>query len=1599
MLKTLTDKVLRGVRGEDAALHKAFIRHFVDGVSEQDSGHFDEDVFRHMIDSHWTMARTRKAKASIVQVADVPLKNSHRRKTVIDIVSDDIAFVVDSVAATLNKHKCLIELLVHPVMPVVHDDRGNFHGIETLSGKDEVSQQSHIHIHVRETLSPQAVKALTADLYATIQDVCAANADWKTMLVRLKEASANLEISKTERPQEVVYEYCSFLDYLHNNNFTLLGYAEYIFDGRGQFNKTSGLGLLSDEADACGVDEVHEGFPLGVQAVKAGVLPPLMIAKTKATSSVHRRVPMDVVALKLYDDKGAVIGEKLFLGLFTSVTYSRSVNDVPFLRWKVRRIMEMSDYGIGTHDYKAMRHILEKYPRDELFQTPTESLLQTCSKILRLQERQHIALFPREDIFGGYISCLVYVPRDRFGTSLRKRIVKLLECELGGTCGSFFTSMDDSLFARGLFRIDVDADTFQDYDYVLIEEKLQELGRTWAERISYAMEAGDYPEDQLMRLAHDYGEAFPVNYMNSHSAKSALFDIQKVEKALEDDGLQLDLYHLDSLAPHEMRLKIYNPFKPIVLSDIMPILENMGLRAISELPYEISPASHARSVWIHDFLLERPTEEPPVDLANVKAYFEEAFLRIWRREMDSDKLNRLVLSAELSWRDVVILRSYVKYLRQARLSYSQNYVYETLTKNYDTSRHLVALFKARLHPDHQDKADKVAPRVEKSIFEQLKTVESLNQDRVLRKLVSVILATLRTNFYQTLDGDDGTVFKDYVSLKFDSKALDFLPNPKPFREIFVYSTQVEGIHLRGDKIARGGLRWSDRHEDFRTEILGLMKAQMVKNSVIVPMGSKGGFVVKTKTQGRDEFREAGVACYKTFIRGLLDITDNLDGDRVIPPEQTVRRDGDDPYLVVAADKGTATFSDIANGLSQAYGFWLDDAFASGGSAGYDHKKMGITARGAWESVKLHFRQLGHNTQAEPFDVIGVGDMGGDVFGNGMLLSPHIRLIGAFNHLHIFCDPAPDIEAAYNERKRLFKEVGGWAAYNQDVLSKGGRIYARSDKSLKLTAQIRERFGIEEKEVAPEVLIQAMLRAQTDLLWFGGIGTYIKSSRETHADAGDKANDGLRINASELKAYVIGEGANLGVTQLGRIEFSRHGGKVNSDFIDNSAGVDSSDHEVNIKILLSAVMKAPGASMNLDKRNALLGTMTKTVEDHVLRHNYQQALAVSFVEARAEDNLQRHDEFIQDLEREEGLDRAIEFLPDAEEIQRLLVEKRGLTRPELSVLVSYAKISLTKALLKSGLPDEDGMQSWLVDYFPVQLRKPYAPFIHTHKLRREIIAMAIANSLINRLGPTFIQATMKKTGMDCGCIVRAYIAAREIFGLRDMWNAIEALDNKVPSSIQLDAMLDIAQLLEFVITWLLTRRREDLDVPANVEMYGEPLDVLYKSLPSLLSDDLKAAMDEKVEAYTGAGFPVGLAKRVAASPVLKSALDVTSVAEETGADLEKVARVYFAIGHRFRLDWLLGQAAELPVRTSWDREAIDAIVDKLYRCQAGLTATVLRGCAFDACEPGTELQVWLAANADSFAQIDPFFKSLRRAGEIDLAMLMVSEQRLRHLYGG
>jgi len=1609
MTKSITTKTLELLPAKSSAMMKNFAKSFLEKIGEEDLKQIGPDVLAKTVIDQWELFQSKKSGKPGIKIYTPTVEKDGWTigRTIIDIVQDDMAFLIDSIVAEIVRHGQLIQMLVHPTMNVEYKGK-DVAGFKT-DYEDGLRRFSMSHIELRGTLGDAQAEELQMGLQQVIGDVRNATRDWLPMKDMLRQAQKQLSNAPSKFDDYLIEEYQAFLEYLYDNNFTLLGYREYKFsEKKGKLVSETvhdrSLGLLHDEHMPVYLNDARECLSEPQQTLRRGQ-PPLTISKVNRRSTVHRRVPMDAVAIKMFDKAGKVIGEMLFVGLFTSVTYSRSVSDIPYLRVKIQNVINRTQFIPGSHDRRALRHILEKYPRDEVLQISEKLLYEHATSILRLQERPRIALYMRTDPFGRYISALVYVPRDRYETRLRLRLQNVLENELGGQCTNFQVTQDDSPLARVIYLIDTNhLEEVPKYNSASIEKKLEDEGRLWAERLRDALEASSTDKPQIGHIVQKYGNAFPVAYHEQYEPRQAIHDIRKIEEVLESGNIALDLYRPHDCAENNIRLKVYSGAHPITLSDVLPMLEKMGLRVIAELPFEIEPARAKNIVWIHDFLMESGNKGAFLDVKDIKAVFEEAFDKIWNRQMENDGLNKLVIAAKMNWREITILRTYLRYLRQVGLHYSREYIESTLADHPKISKAVVNLFLSLFDPSlKKGQNDIKAAGFAVEIDHAMEGVDSLEQDKILRSLTAVVNATLRTNFFQ-MDKDGKP--KTYLSIKLDSKKIDDLPEPRPFREIWVYSPRAEAIHLRMDKISRGGIRWSDRHEDFRTEVLGLMKAQQVKNSVIVPMGAKGGFIVKQppKEGGRAAMQAEGIECYKILVRGLLDITDNQNGDKIIPRENVVRRDGDDPYLVVAADKGTATFSDIANALSIEYGHWLGDAFASGGSAGYDHKKMGITAKGGWESVKRHFRELNHDIQKQDFDVVGVGDMGGDVFGNGMLLSEHIHLVGAFNHVHIFCDPNPDPVSSFKERQRLFNEVKGWDEYNAKLLSKGGKIFNRSEKSLTLTPEIQKRFDITREKVSPNELIQAILKARVDLLWVGGIGTYIKAASESHADVGDKSNDVLRVNGNEVRAKVIGEGANLALTQRGRIEYALNGGRLNADFIDNSGGVDSSDHEVNIKILMNAVMRSKANDMDVKKRDKLLASMTDEVGSLVLRNNYQQSQAISLMELQAADSLPVQAELITELERKTSLNRALENLPSEEEIQARLRVGHGLTRPELAILQAHAKISFTWDLLDSDIPNSKAMEGRLLRYFPKKLGDNYAKEIMGHRLRREIICTTLASSVINRMGPTFVRERMAKSNATPADVAKAYIIVREAFGLRQLWDEIERLDNKVPAIVQLKAFREIAYMAERTVAWLLARSGHELDINKDIAAFEKGIETLKQNFATIATKGLLWTVQQNARANVSNGLPEKLSQDIALMPLLGSACDIIRIAVTQKEELPLIAKIYFELGEHFHLDWMRTQAGYIPANDHWSIEALDGVIDNLYSSQAGLTVRILKdmnGKLSKGKKAGNENIVaqWVETHGTQARAIEPLFADMRKATAIDLPMLMIAEQKLRGLYGG
>jgi glutamate dehydrogenase len=1315
----------------------------------------------------------------------------------------------------------------------------------------------------------------------------------------------------------------------------------------------------------------------------------LKLTKADSRATVHRPSYLDYVGVMRFDAAGGVSGERTFLGLYTHTAYSASPWDIPVLRRKAQRVLERSGLREGSHDHKALTDILETYPRDELFQISEDELYEIALGILRLGERQHVRLFVRRDTYGRFFSCLVYLPRDRFNSENQWRIQEILTEAFGGVSVDYTTRVSESVLARLHFLVHVEHGNATEYDAVELEARIAATTRAWTDDLHDAL-FEELGEERAGALLERYGDAFPGAYREDFPARQAVFDIDRIESLDAGGDLAMSLYLPVASSLDHLAFKILRSGEPIVLSDVLPLLEHMGVKVTDERPYEITPRDR-EPVWIYDFGL-RHEEGAEFQADAVREIFQDTFARTWAGEAEDDGFNRLVLSAQLTAREITVLRAIAKYLRQAGSTFSQDYIEDALAAHPTIARGLVDLFHLRLHPARSRETDAEARRVERDVEASIDAVESLDEDRILRSFLGVIRAVLRTNYFQTADG----LAKPYLSLKLDSELIPDLPEPRPLVEVFVYSPRVEAVHLRGGKVARGGIRWSDRREDFRTEVLGLMKAQTVKNAVIVPVGAKGGFVVKRPPPGggRDELLTEVVECYRTFMRGLLDVTDTLAGGEVVPPPDVARHDDDDPYLVVAADKGTATFSDIANAISAEYGFWLGDAFASGGSAGYDHKQMGITARGAWESVVRHFRALGTDIQREDFTVVGIGDMSGDVFGNGMLLSRHIKLIGAFDHRHVFLDPDPDPEASFAERERLFRlPSSSWADYDPALISAGGGVFPRTAKSISLSPPAREALEVEVTSLAPNDVIRALLRAPVDLLWNGGIGTYVKAPEERHAEVGDKANDGVRVDADELQSRIVGEGGNLGLTQRARIVYAERGGRIFMDAVDNSAGVDCSDHEVNIKILLNAIV-ADG-DLTEEQRNVLLAEMQDEVAALVLRDNYEQAQAISRSAMLAGSMVEVHERYIRALEQSGVLKRGLEFLPSDDVLAERKAAGQGLTTPEFAILVSYTKIALAEELLDSDLPEDLYLSTELDRYFPTLVRERFAPQLLRHPLRREIIVSRVVNDLVNRAGTTFVFRLGDETGAGADDVTRAYTAAREVFDLPGVWGEIEALDGRVAVETQLAMLLRSRVLLERSTRWLLRNRRRPLDIAATVSHFAPGARALSETLPMLLSPaEQELALAEAAE-LAAAGVPPALAERVAHFEALVPALDIVEIAGSVDLDTASAAQAYFALGARLQLQWLRDQVVALPRDTRWEAMARAALRDDVYAEQAALTAAVLRAGA-DMSSPGERVDAWLSQNEAAVDRCLHVVADMRAAGPPDLARLSVAVREVRDL---
>ncbi|MFI1095068.1 NAD-glutamate dehydrogenase [Streptomyces sp. NPDC020917] len=1616
-------------QGLDAEALTAFLKcYYLHSAPEDLIDRDPVDVFGAAV-SHYRLAEMRPQGTANVRVHTPSVEENgwQSSHTVVEVVTDDMPFLVDSVTSALTQANRAIHVVVHPQFQVRRDVTGKLLEVlgsaacnpEDAPPPHDLLVESWIHVEIDRETDRDDLKEITAELRRVLSDVRESVEDWSKMRQAALSIADELAASPPDLPEQETGEAWELLRWLSEDHFTFLGYREYelVAEEGPEGGEDvlvavpgTGLGILRSDPVHPGADSTHPGHPNSPSfsrlspdsRAKAREHRLLILTKANSRSTVHRPSYLDYVGVKKFDAEGNVIGERRFLGLFSSVAYTESVRRVPVIRRKVEEVLDRAGFSPDSHDGRDLLQILETYPRDELFQTPVDQLQSIVTSVLYLQERRKLRLYLRQDEYGRYFSALVYLPRDRYTTAVRLRLTNILQEELGGHSADFTAWNTESVLSRLHFVIRVDPGTplpvITDADVERIENRLSEATRSWTDGFTEALTA-ECGEERAAELSRRYAEAFPDGYRSDFTPRAAVADLQHIE-SLGADDFTLSLYEPVGAAPEERRFKIYRTGAPVSLSAVLPVLQRLGVEVVDERPYELRRTDNSRA-WVYDFGLRL---DPSLgDLGDdARERFQAAFAATWTDRAENDGFNSLVLRAGLDWRQAMVLRAYAKYLRQAGSTFSQDYMEDTLRNNVHTTRLLVNLFQARLSPDHQRAGSELTDGILEELDGALDQVASLDEDRILRSFLTLIKATLRTNFFQR-DAEGGS--HAYLSMKFDPQAVPDLPAPRPAYEIWVYSPRVEGVHLRFGKVARGGLRWSDRREDFRTEVLGLVKAQMVKNTVIVPVGAKGGFVGKRlpdPAADRDAWMAEGIASYKTFISGLLDITDNLVGGEVVPPRDVVRHDEDDTYLVVAADKGTASFSDIANEVAVSYGFWLGDAFASGGSVGYDHKKMAITSSGAWESVKRHFREMGHDTQEEDFTVVGIGDMSGDVFGNGMLLSEHIRLVAAFDHRHIFLDPQPDAATSYAERRRLFElPRSSWADYDTSVISSGGGVFPRSAKAIPINAQIRAALGIESRapKLTPAELMKAILQAPVDLLWNGGIGTYVKASTESQADVGDKANDAIRIDGSQLRVKVVGEGGNLGFTQLGRIEFARSGGpdgsggRINTDAIDNSAGVDASDHEVNIKILLNSVV-ADG-DMTVKQRNSLLAEMTHEVGDLVLRNNYAQNVALANSMAQANSLLHAHQRFIRRLVREGKLDRGLEFLPTDRQIRERAAAGQGLTQPEMAVILAYAKITVAAELIETDLPDDPYLRSLLHAYFPVPLRERFAEAIDTHALHREIVTTVLVNDTVNSGGTTFLHRFKEEIGATTEEIVRAHTAARVIFHLGPIWDEVESLDNAVAADVQTRIRLHARRLVERATRWLLNNRLQPLQIAETIDFFAEGVATVWAQLPKLLQGADLEWYQSVHDELTGAGVPEELATQVAGFSSAFPILDMVDVAHRTGNTPLEVAEVYFDLADRLQITQLLDRIILLPRDDRWQSMARAAIREDLFAAHAALTADVLSAGEAGAA-PEQRYQAWEERNAGLVGRARTTLEEIQGAEEFDLASLSVAMRTFRTL---
>ncbi len=1540
---------------------------------------------------------TRPGKAAPkISVLPITVKDGARSltRTQVMALNTDMPFLVDSLTGLFTSLGLSIHLICHPILTTARDAKGN-----AVAGKNG-NAESLIYVELSPLPTTLSPKQLTAKMEHVLDHVAAAVADWRVMRDRVPALAEEYKRTLPGVAAEDLAEMRDLLNWLASNHFVFLGMANFVAKGEKlALDKSSALGIykLPPDSDVTGVEDA--AHPIAHDIIN--------VLKASAFSLVHRHTPMDLIVVRRFDAKGKFAGELRMLGLFTSTVYYRETQNIPFLRRKSASIMKRAGFNPSSHSGKSLKAILEFLPRDELFQLDEDRLFQTVMGIVSLDEKPQVKLFVRPDQFGRFVSAMVYVPRERFSSSLREEIIRILERAYAGRSSTFYTQITESPLARLHVLIETTPGKIPNVDEGELEYQISSRASIFTDALRDAINSlfGDAKGPAIFQ---SFATAFPAAYINSTNAQAAAHDIRHVLSCESGDGLAVALFRPTGAEGNHLHLNCFTHDMNSELSAIIPSLEHMGATVIDATPYTITPHTPLKPVLLRNFTL-RVAGADALNLAENKARIEEAISNIWRGKTDDDAFNALIFSAGLTSREVEIVRAYARYMQQLVFPYSQSFIAGALSNHPELARALVNLFAARFNPSASKGRETASAKLKAGIEAALESITNLAEDRIIRQFLALMMATLRTNFYQT---DKNGAPKSYLSMKIQSSAVPEMPLPIPHVEVFVTSRRMEGVHLRGGSVARGGLRWSDRPEDFRTEVLGLMKTQQVKNAVIVPQGAKGGFILRQPPADRDAFQAEGVECYKTFLRGLLDITDNIVGTKIVPPQNVVRYDNDDPYLVVAADKGTATFSDTANGISAEYGFWLGDAFASGGSVGYDHKVMGITARGGWVSVERHFREMGRDigpvvlnyddaaakktprNEAQEFTCVGIGDMSGDVFGNGALLNKNMRLVAAFNHRHIFIDPTPDAAASYAERARMFKlPRSNWTDYNAKLISKGGGIFERAAKSITLTPEMQTVLGTKVSKATPDELIRIILKAPVDLLWNGGIGTYVKAASETHESVGDRANINLRINGNELRAKILGEGGNLGFTQRGRIEYARTGGRINTDAIDNSGGVDCSDHEVNIKIAFVGSMAAK--RITLKARDALLKKMTDNVSDLVLLDNRLQTQAVSIGQMQGTALLEPASQLMTHLEREGFLNRDVEALPDSKQLAEMKSAKLGLTRPEIAVLLAYAKMAFFRDIKDSKLLDAPYFEADLLRYFPTAMQKEFAADIKSHRLRREIVATMVTNSIINRTGFYFAHSLMQATGLPAADVAQAYIATRDAFGLRSLWAEIESLDGKINAAHQAALFAKLTGFIEHNCRWFLANIPQPMKIADVVAAYGPGIRDLEKQADKLMNTQARAAFDAQVAALTGTGVPAALARRIATLEVMKAACDVIDLARRSKKPLAEVGRIYFAFGDMLKLAWLRDSAEQLSADNYWQQLAVKSLGVEFYAAQRRLTESAIarlgRG-------KGDIAAAWEKANAEALNRHSHFIGDLRAQPALDYPMLIVALRQVQAITG-